>query len=104
MAGEIRIDDATLYQAASDCRSAVESVRGESTKVRNAKDTVAARWHGGASNTFQGVIDAWITDAGKLMEAMNGIADLLDKTGKTHRANEEQQDQLFSKFNSVING
>jgi len=104
MAERTRIDDATLHQAANNCRSAVESVTGESNKVRNARDGVAARWHGGASNTFQSVIDAWIGDAGKLMEAMNGIAELLDKTGNTHRANEEQQDQMFSKFNSAING
>ena len=104
MAGNTRIDDATLHQAANDCRSAVESVTGESTKVRNARDAVAARWHGSASNTFQQVIDAWVGDAGKLMEAMNAIAELLDKTGTTHRSNEEQQDQMFNKFNSVING
>jgi len=103
MAGGTSIDDATLHAAASDCRSAAESVTGESAKVRQAKESVAARWRGGASNTFQHVIDAWLEDANKLLEALGGISDLLDKTGTTHRANEEQQDQMFNKFNSAIN-
>lgn len=97
------IDDATLHAAAGDCRSAVEQVQGESTKVRNSRDTVAATWQGAASTTFQNVIDAWIGDCTKLQEAMNAIADLLDKTATTHRANEEEQDSMFSKFNSMIN-
>jgi WXG100 family type VII secretion target len=104
MADGTRIDDATLHAAANDCRSAAEAVTGEAGKVRNAKESVAARWRGGASNTFQGVIDAWLADTNKLLEALNAISELLDKTGSTHRANEEQQDQMFSKFNSAING
>jgi WXG100 family type VII secretion target len=97
------IDDATLHAAANDCRSGVEQVQGEQTKVRNTRDTVAASWQGAASTTFQGVMDAWGADCGKLMEAMNAIADLLDQTATTHRANEEEQDTMFAKFNSMIN-
>ena len=103
MAGETRIDDATLYAAANDCRSAAENVTGEANKVRGAKEAVGAQWKGAASNTFQSVIDAWLGDANKLLEALGGISDLLDKTGKTARANEDEQDQMFSKFNAAIN-
>jgi len=98
------IDDATLHSAANDCRSAAESVTGEAGKVRGAKENVAARWRGGASNTFQNVIDAWLVDSNKLLEALHGISDLLDKTATTHRSNEEAQDSMFGKFNSAING
>ena len=104
MAGGISIDDATLHAAANDCRGAVEAVTGEASKVRGAKENVAARWRGGASNTFQNVMDAWLADTNKLLEALHGISDLLDKTATTHRSNEEQQDQMFGKFNSAING
>jgi len=103
MASGTEIDAATLHAAASDCRSASESVTGEASKVRGAKESVAARWKGGASNTFQSVIDAWLGDANKLLEALGAISDLLDKTGSTHTANEEEQDQMFGKFNSAIN-
>jgi len=103
MAGGTSIDDATLHAAANDCRSASESVTGEAGKVRGAKENVAARWKGGASNTFQNVIDAWLGDANKLLEALGAISDLLDKTATTHRANEDSQDQMFGKFNSAIN-
>lgn len=103
MAGGTSIDDATLHAAANDCRSAAESVTGEAGKVRGAKENVAARWRGGASNTFQNVIDAWLGDTNKLLEALHGISDLLDKTATTHRSNEEQQDSMFGKFNAAIN-
>lgn len=103
MAGGTSIDDATLHAAANDCRSASDAVTAEARKVQQAKETVAARWRGGASNTFQNVIDAWLGDANKLLEALGGISDLLDKTGTAHRSNEEQQDQMFNKFNSAIN-
>ena len=104
MAGSTEIDAATLHAAANDCRSAQESVTGEAGKVRNAKETVAARWRGSASTTFQNVIDNWLVDANKLLEALNGISDLLDKTGTTHTTNEEEQESMFGKFNSAING
>jgi WXG100 family type VII secretion target len=103
MAGGTEIDAQTLHAAANDCRSAQESVTGEAGKVRNAKETVAARWRGQASTTFQNVIDAWLGDANKLLEALNGISDLLDKTGTAHTTNEEEQDSMFNKFNSAIN-
>ncbi len=103
MADGTRIDDATLHAAANDCRSASDNVTAEASKVRTAKETVAARWRGGASNTFQGVIDAWLVDTNKLLEALGAISDLLDKTATTHRANEEEQDQTFNKFNAAIN-
>ena len=102
MAGT-QIDAQTLHAAANDCRSAQESVTGEAGKVRNAKETVAARWRGSASTTFQNVMDAWLGDANKLLEALNGISDLLDKTGTAATANEGEQNDMFNKFNSAIN-
>jgi len=103
MAEQTRMDDATVHQAANDCRSAMDSVTEETRKIRGAREQVAARWQGQASSAFQGVMEAWIVEAGKLMEAMGGIADLLDKTGSTHRSNEEEQNSMFNKFNSAIN-
>jgi WXG100 family type VII secretion target len=97
------IDDATLHAAANDCRSAQEAVTSEARKVSQAKETVAARWRGDASNMFQNVIDAWLGDANKLLEALGAISDLLDKTGTANRSNEENQNQMFGKFNSAIN-
>ena len=103
MAEQTRMDDTTVHQAANDCRSAVDSVQEEMRKIRTARETVAARWQGVASTAFQNVMEAWIAEAGKLTEAMTGIGDLLDKTASTHRANEEEQNSMFNKFNSAIN-
>jgi WXG100 family type VII secretion target len=103
MAEQTRMDDASVHQAANDCRSAVDSVNDEIRKVRAAREQVATQWQGQASNAFQGVMDAWMVEAGKLMEAMTGIAQLLDKTADTHRTNEEEQNSMFNKFNSAIN-
>jgi WXG100 family type VII secretion target len=104
MADGTRIDDTTLHSAANDCRTAMDNVNAEASKVRGAKESVAARWRGGASNTFQSVMDKWLVDANKLLEALQGISELLDKTASTHRSNEDQQDSMFNKFNAAING
>src|SRR5262245_46940923 len=104
MAGGTEIDAATLHAAANDCRSAQESVNGEAGTVRKAKETVAAGWKGRASMTFQNVFDQLLGDANKRLEALNGISDLLDKTGTAHTTNEDEQDQMFGKFNAAING
>ena len=103
MAERTSIELATLHSAANDCRSAVENVTSEATKVRNTRDAVAATWQGAASRTFGAVIDAWLAESNKLMEAMNNIADLLDRTANIQRTNEEEQDSMFAQFNSMIN-
>jgi WXG100 family type VII secretion target len=102
MAGT-EIDVATLNAAAEDCNAAQEAVRTEAGKVRSAKENVAARWKGSAANTFGSVIEAWLNDTNKLLEALQGISDLLKKTGATHSANEAEQDAMFGQFNAAIN-
>ena len=102
MAGT-NIDVVTLNAAAEDCNEAQDAVRAEAGKVRSAKETVAARWQGQASRSFQSVIDAWLDDTNKLLEALQGISDLLKKTGSTHSANEAEQESMFGQFNSAIN-
>ena len=90
MAGT-KIDVATLHAAADRLHRPPgrHPGRGHQGPLREGqrRGPVAGR----ASNTFQGVIDAWLADTDKLIEAMNGIADLLEKTGTTH-SNEEEQD------------
>jgi WXG100 family type VII secretion target len=102
MAGT-EIDVATLTAAANDCREAKDAVRQEQSNVRMAKENVGARWKGQASTTFQNVMQLWLDDADKLLAALNDISDLLDKTGSTHSANEDQQNSMFNQFNSAIN-
>lgn len=101
MAGT-NIDDATLHAAANHCRSAVEAVNGEVSKVRNAKDNVRARWHGVAATTFTNVMEAWEQECKKITEALHDISDLLDKTATTHRTNEEEQQSSFGNFQSML--
>ena len=97
------IDDATLHRGSQDCRVGAGGRPAEAGKVRAAKENVAARWQGEASNTFQNVIDAWLGDTDKLLEALNGISELLDKTGATHRPTRRSRTQMFNQFNSAIN-
>lgn len=82
----------------------MDAIKGEASKVRNSRDNVAATWQGVASNTFQGVIDKYLVDTDKLLNALDNISGLLEKNANVARTNEEEQDKMFGQFNSVING
>jgi uncharacterized protein YukE len=45
----------------------------------------------------------WGDDATKLLQAMDNIADLLDKSANTHQANDEQQSEMLNRFHSALN-
>jgi uncharacterized protein YukE len=45
----------------------------------------------------------WNEDVAKLLQAMDNIADLLDKSANTHQANDEQQNEMLNKFQSALN-
>ncbi|GAB7043715.1 MULTISPECIES: WXG100 family type VII secretion target [Catenuloplanes] len=104
MAGPFEVDHATLHTAANDVRSTRSEVDGELKKLWNVVDDLAIAWQGSASTGFQQLMNRWSEDTNKLQEALNNIADLLDKSGTTHQVNDEEQQQMLNKFQSALNG
>jgi WXG100 family type VII secretion target len=98
------VDHVTLHTAAKDVRNIRTEVDGELAKLRSTVEELAGAWQGRAAAGFQQVITRWDGDVKKLLQAMDQIAELLDKSANTHAANDEQQEQMLNKFHSALNG
>jgi WXG100 family type VII secretion target len=92
-----------MHAAAKDVRATHDTVNGKLSDLRGAIDDLVAAWKGDASAGFVKVMHRWDQDTGKLLRALNDIADLLDKSANTHQANEEQQTAMMNKYGSSLN-
>jgi WXG100 family type VII secretion target len=85
MSGTSSVDFTTLYQAAKDVRSVKDEISGE---VRNFDGTVGhmlSGWRGAAATAFQGLAGQWQQDIGRVLLALEGIADALEKSAGMHQ-------------------
>ena len=102
MSGNVsNMDFTTLYQAAKDVRSVKEEIKGE---VRSFDGTVAQMlggWKGAAATAFQGLATQWEQDIQKVLTALEGIADALEKSAGMHQQTDEDQKAAV---NSIISG
>jgi WXG100 family type VII secretion target len=101
MTGTSSVDFNTLYQAAKDVRSVKEEIVGE---VRSFDGTVAhmlSGWRGSAATAFHGLAGQWVQDINKVLLALEGIADALDKSANMHQQNDADQQAAV---NSIIAG
>ncbi len=94
---------ATLHQAASDTRSTRTEIDGDLRKLWGVVDNLAMAWKGAASTGFQDLMQRWNEDNTKLLKALDDIADLLDHTGTATQVNDEEQQQMLSRFHSALN-
>jgi WXG100 family type VII secretion target len=97
------MDFATLHQAASDVRSVKSEVDGELRKLDGQVSEMGGAWKGAAATAFQQLHQQWSQDTNKLLQALQGIADLLDKSGNLHQSNDEQQQQSMNSILSTLN-
>ena len=103
MGSPFRVDQATLHAAANDVRSTRGEVDGQLKSLQGNVEELGAAWKGQAAAGFTKLMIRWNEDVAKLLTAMDDIADLLDKSGNVHQANDEQQDQMFTQINSAVN-
>jgi WXG100 family type VII secretion target len=104
MSTDITVDAATLSQAAKDVRSVKGDVAADLTKIRGyAQGEIAAGWKGDAGLAFQKLMQEWDTNSRDLLAALEGIADLLDKAGSHHLANDQNNQQALGKIMSALN-
>jgi WXG100 family type VII secretion target len=98
-----QVDAATLHGAAKDVRATRTEVDGQLKSLGGVVDELAVAWQGSASGGFQQLMTRWNGDVIKLLHAMDEIADLLDKSGTTHSANDEQQQQALGRIHQALN-
>ncbi len=101
--GPIQVDHATLHAAANDVRAVRADVDTQLKNLWTVVDDLAIAWQGQASGGFQRLMERWNTDAKNLVNAMDNIAGLLDKSGTTHQVNDEQQQQALDRIHAALN-
>ncbi len=99
----IAVDAASLHAAAKDVRGVRGEIHGELGKLRGAVEELSGAWAGDASNSFQSLMQRWHQDGQKLLDALDGIADILDKSGTSHAATDQAQHDMMAKFTQALN-
>jgi WXG100 family type VII secretion target len=103
--GPMQVDHATLHTAANDVRSTRDEIQGDLNKLESlVQQDLANAWQGTAAKSFHQLMERWHADSKTLMQAMNDIADMLDKSGTQHQTNDENQQQMLDKIHSALNG
>lgn len=97
------VDAATLHNAAKDVRSTRADVDGDIKKLSSLVGEIGSQWQGQAAGAFQRLMGKWSGDVNNLLTALDNIADLLDKSGTQHQATDEEQNNMFNKFDSALN-
>jgi WXG100 family type VII secretion target len=97
------MDPATLRKAANDIRSTKGEVDGSLRQLWNVVDDLAGAWLGEASSGFQRLMKQWNDDTVRLTTAMDNIAGLLDDGSVKGAANDQDQADMFNKFNTALN-
>ena len=103
MSQPFSVEAATLHRAAKDVRSTRQQVDAKLKDLSGEVDNLRAGWQGSAAGGFQQLMVRWNEDVRKLLGAMDSIADLLDKSGTTHAANDQEQQEAFGRIHSALN-
>jgi WXG100 family type VII secretion target len=99
----MNVDHASLHAAANDVRTVRSDVDGLLSRLRRVTtDELGPAWSGAAATAFQKLMERWDTDAKALQQSLSDIADLLDKSGTTHRVNDEDQQAALDKIHHAL--
>ena len=101
--GPMQVDHATLHTAANDVRAVRGDVDTQLKNLWNVVDDLAMAWQGQASGGFQKLMERWNQDAKSLLNALDNISTLLDKSGTQHQVNDEQQQQMLDRIHGALN-
>jgi WXG100 family type VII secretion target len=97
------VDQQTLHAAATDVRSTRSDVDGDLNRLRAVIDQLAVAWRGQAGMGFQTLMQRWNEDTRQLLVALDGIADMLDRSGTEHQLTDETQQQAMNRIHSALN-
>jgi WXG100 family type VII secretion target len=91
-------EEASLLQGSSVVQSTHDDVQADLAKLRNiVSDLMTHGWEGKASLTFGQVMTDWDTNAKKLLDALSRIGQLLQTSGVTFTAGDEDANKLINR-------
>ncbi|GAA2169705.1 hypothetical protein GCM10010403_50810 [Glycomyces rutgersensis] len=101
MAG-VAMDTDTVAQAATDTVNAKLSVDGNLDRLKALCDELASSWTGAGATAFNQVMVQWDTEAAKLLDALQDIADSLDSSAAQQAEQDAESQSDFSAFDGEL--
>ena len=101
MAG-VAMDTETVAQAATDTVNAKLEVDNELDALKALCDNLAASWSGQGAAAFANVMLAWDSEAAKLLDALQDIADSLDSSAAQQAEQDAESQSDFSAFDGEL--
>ncbi|GIG60650.1 hypothetical protein Lfu02_50220 [Longispora fulva] len=99
----MNVEHSTLHSGATDVRDVRTEVDGLLGRLKGVVvEDLSGAWKGNAAGAFQTLMQRWDDDARKLLTALSDIADLLDKAGAQHHANEERNTQIVDAIHQAL--
>jgi WXG100 family type VII secretion target len=91
-----------MQRAAQQVVAVNEQVQSQLSALRNQLAPLAGAWRGEASTAFQGLMARWDSDAKTLNEALRGIGEAIQGSGRSYQQAEDQQHQSMSAIQSAL--
>lgn len=92
----IKVTAEELSQLSAQLSATAGSIQGESDGARGqVQGIVGAGWEGAASGQFSALFEQWNTSSAQLIEALNGISQLLGQAGVAYSETESQVARSF---------
>ncbi|HWC83909.1 MAG TPA: WXG100 family type VII secretion target [Pseudonocardiaceae bacterium] len=93
-----------LIQAGKQMESANEQLQANLKNVMSEVEGVAGAWSGQAHSAFVQLMDSFNTDAQKLNENLNKIAEAIAGSAQAYQRQEEESAQSVSSIASALKG
>ncbi|HEV7788992.1 MAG TPA: WXG100 family type VII secretion target [Pseudonocardia sp.] len=91
-----------MQRAAQQVVAVNEQVQSQLAALRNQLAPLAGAWRGEASTAFQGLMARWDSDAKTLNEALRGIGEAIQGSGRGYQQAEDQQHQSLSAIQGAL--
>ncbi|MEK6442688.1 WXG100 family type VII secretion target [Pseudonocardia sp. T1-2H] len=102
MAGGFGTSVEEMQRAGRQVLSVDQDVRSELTSLRTQLEPLAGAWRGEAATAFAGLMARWDADARSLSEALRGIGESIQGSGRTYQQQEDAQSSALSAIRRTL--
>ena len=102
VAGMYQTTPEEMQRAATQVQQVNDQVQAQLTQLQNQLMPLANTWKGEASTAFHGLMERWNTDARQLSQALQGIGETIQVSGRGYQQAEEAHKQSMSSITSAL--
>ena len=102
MAGMYQTTPEEMQRAATQVHQTNEQVQARLSQLQGQLGPLASAWQGEAATAFHGLMERWNTDAKQLNQALSGIGEAIQTSGRSYQQAEEAHKQSMSSITSAL--